>query len=561
MASVEELIVKITADNSDLKNKMSESGKSVDKFGGMVSKLGPMIAGALSVGAVVAFGKASVAAFESSERANRRLMFALNGNKAMFDSLTNQASKIQSATGIDEESIMQIQMLGSASGKSTAEIKKLVEASVELAAATGTDLQSAYLQLNKSFNGTVGRLAMVDADFSKLTEEELKNGAAIDLVIKKYKGLAAESATTVSKLSANWGEFQENFGSVIAPGINVVLEDLNERMRALTRSDMGFWTRLAAAVGPYGEILNAVADAQQAVNDKTEQFANLLPEVEITVSNSTEKISGPFELLNNKISETETKIKDVLATGGIISPQMYADLEAYRKQVENVNAALRLNEAYQGGRASSVAGLYGSGMASMGSGSLQPTKDPTNELAAQNAKRLSENKRFQEAMLQMNQEWANRQYEIETTLQLNKMDLIAGSMGHAAALFGEQTAAYRILASGSAMIATWAAASAALAPPPIGYGPAIGPFAVAGIIASGLANVAKINGVGMAEGGIVPPGFPNDSYGPVFLTSGEQVTPPGKLPNGGKTEVFGRLRAGDIYLSNKRGAYLMNRRG
>ena len=57
MASVEELIVKITADNSDLKNKMSESGKSVDKFGGMVSKLGPMIAGALSVGAVVPSGE------------------------------------------------------------------------------------------------------------------------------------------------------------------------------------------------------------------------------------------------------------------------------------------------------------------------------------------------------------------------------------------------------------------------------------------------------------------------------------------------------------------------
>jgi hypothetical protein len=33
---------------------------------------------------------------------------------------------------------------------------------------------------------------------------------------------------------------------------------------------------------------------------------------------------------------------------------------------------------------------------------------------------------------------------------------------------------------------------------------------------------------GMAEGGVVPPGYPNDSY-PARLTSGEMVVPPGKL--------------------------------
>jgi len=33
---------------------------------------------------------------------------------------------------------------------------------------------------------------------------------------------------------------------------------------------------------------------------------------------------------------------------------------------------------------------------------------------------------------------------------------------------------------------------------------------------------------GLAEGGIIPPGYPNDSY-PAMLTSGERVTPPGKL--------------------------------
>jgi len=36
--------------------------------------------------------------------------------------------------------------------------------------------------------------------------------------------------------------------------------------------------------------------------------------------------------------------------------------------------------------------------------------------------------------------------------------------------------------------------------------------------------------VKMAEGGIIPPGYPNDTY-PALLTSGETVVPPGKLPD------------------------------
>jgi hypothetical protein len=37
----------------------------------------------------------------------------------------------------------------------------------------------------------------------------------------------------------------------------------------------------------------------------------------------------------------------------------------------------------------------------------------------------------------------------------------------------------------------------------------------------------------MKEGGIVPSGYPNDTY-PALLTSGETVTPPNKLSNIGR---------------------------
>jgi len=73
-------------------------------------------------------------------------------------------------------------------------------------------------------------------------------------------------------------------------------------------------------------------------------------------------------------------------------------------------------------------------------------------------------------------------------------------------------------------------------------------------IAAGIALVAagtafKGMAARMAEGGIVPKGFPNDTY-PALLTSGEMVVPkPHALPSmGGAVEVFGefRVRGSDL---------------
>ena len=50
----------------------------------------------------------------------------------------------------------------------------------------------------------------------------------------------------------------------------------------------------------------------------------------------------------------------------------------------------------------------------------------------------------------------------------------------------------KALAVGQALINTYSAATAALAPPPTGAGPIFGPIAAAGAVAAGLANVKKI---------------------------------------------------------------------
>lgn len=69
-------------------------------------------------------------------------------------------------------------------------------------------------------------------------------------------------------------------------------------------------------------------------------------------------------------------------------------------------------------------------------------------------------------------------------------------------------------------------------------------------------DAEKVKVPGMAMGGIVPQGYPNDSY-PAMLSSGEAVVPPNKLPGFErepvevKVVVEGVIRGKDIYYINK----------
>lgn len=90
---------------------------------------------------------------------------------------------------------------------------------------------------------------------------------------------------------------------------------------------------------------------------------------------------------------------------------------------------------------------------------------------------------------------AQRREEIAAAEAEHKMDMAQQSIGMVAGLFGQQTAAYKLLAIAQATMDTYRGAAAALAPPPVGAGPLFGPILAAATIAAGLGNVAQIMSV------------------------------------------------------------------
>lgn len=126
---------------------------------------------------------------------------------------------------------------------------------------------------------------------------------------------------------------------------------------------------------------------------------------------------------------------------------------------------------------------------------------------------------------------ALKQYEKDTSIMLEqqKADAVAAIFGQSAALFNKNTIAYKLLASAEAVINTYKAATSAFSAMsgiPI-VGPALGAVAAGVAIATGLANVAKINSVKipkLAQGGIIPiEGKDHSQGGEIVKVGGKAV--------------------------------------
>lgn len=126
--------------------------------------------------------------------------------------------------------------------------------------------------------------------------------------------------------------------------------------------------------------------------------------------------------------------------------------------------------------------------------------------------------------------------ELVADQQLETAVIAGQAATQIASIVGEQTAAYKVIASASTIISTYSAATkayeSAFLPFPTVASPALGAASAAAAIAQGLANLAQINGVQFAEGGYTGDG---DKYEPKGVVhGGEFVIPKATVSQYGK---------------------------
>lgn len=256
---IADLLIKIGADSYEFQQKM----KSVEKgLGGMekkLSSLGKSLSKSLTV-PLTALGAVALSNAETQIQAESRLMTALGGRADVQQRLLSQASEIQSRSVIGDEVIISQQAYLASLGRTEQEIKDMIEASVQLYAATGMSLESAVKNLAKTYGGLTGELGESIPKLKELTAEQLKSGEAVKFVLNNYKGYAETAAKNglgaMKQLKNAWGDLLEQVGTAMMPFVTKVSRMLGVIVSAMQRVSPEVMKiivtlgGLAAAIGP-----------------------------------------------------------------------------------------------------------------------------------------------------------------------------------------------------------------------------------------------------------------------------------------------------------------------
>lgn len=231
----EELWVKLKADIDDVKNKLgkitSEGNKTASTLGSSFQKLGGIIAGAFTVGALVKFASDSLKAFTDTERSALSLAHALKTigmGEEGIKSIEKAVNNLERLTAFDDADIRRsLQNLIFRFGDVDFALKVLPVA-MEAARAKGVDLASMTDGLSLGLQGSTRQLRQFG-----ITNIEGKSRLEIlESVSRKVTGSMSEFANTTAGsteiMRTSFGNLQEMAGGVVSPLFVGFNEELSE---------------------------------------------------------------------------------------------------------------------------------------------------------------------------------------------------------------------------------------------------------------------------------------------------------------------------------------------
>lgn len=317
MATTEEIVAKYRLDLDELKGqvktlqtefgkvdqKAAETGKNVqgsfDKLGDTLKTLGKTVVAAFAVDRVIAFGKASLAAFEEAERSALKLNSAVSvngGTAANLDRLLKQADQLEARSIFSAEQIQGLQTAALQFGLTADEVERLTPIVTDFASATGQDLNSAFGVIQAGVYGAEKGLRAYKITLDEGATAQENYIKITNSLTKQFQGQAAAINDTTTgqlkQLDDAWGDIQETVGAAIAPivvGVSKAIRSVadfrdatKDEAQALREQQSAFETA-ALAIGPL-----AVGTEQrtQAIIALQQQYPGFLDNIDAeTVGN------------------------------------------------------------------------------------------------------------------------------------------------------------------------------------------------------------------------------------------------------------------------------------
>ena len=266
-----------------------------------------------------------------------------------------------------------------------------------------------------------------------------------------------------------------------------------------------------------------------------------------------EEAKKGIELITENIKKLKAQIAEIITQGGVVQPKMLTDLNDLESQlarvtkqmdVYNLSDKLMKMKEPKTPIVSMIPKTPLAGLAAL------PNRTAEIAQLAQNEMNITKNlmkfkntmyeddvKKYSEALRKKEmteEEYASKIKGLDKEVNLFKINAVGDAVGKIGGLFAQQTVAYKALSVTQIGIATAVAAIAALQPPPIGYGPLLGPWAAGGIIAGGAVAIAKV--LGANYGAIVPGSNYSGDRTLIAANAGEMI-----LSSGQQNQLFSML--------------------
>ncbi len=213
-----------------------EAAKGLDQMERSAGKTEASLTKAVAVGTLAAqaitklatvmvdFTKSSIQAYLEQERADKQLSAALKqlgyDSEQLTATFKAQAAAFQETLGVSDDMVQGLQTLMIRFGVAPRDIQATTKAVLDYAAATGTDAESATMQLLKAVENGGKGLQRMGIHIDETGDKSKDLSAAVEALGKKFKGAAEADASSLSGqmniLSTQFGELKEGFGEWIA---------------------------------------------------------------------------------------------------------------------------------------------------------------------------------------------------------------------------------------------------------------------------------------------------------------------------------------------------------
>lgn len=202
--------------SKDIKNNTSAQKLNIASLTKMGTAIGA-VAAATKIAAKTV--KECTDAYKTQTKAEVQLETAAKNNPFLngesVQNLKNYADELSRISTISGGELTGNMANLAATGRTQAQIQEIMSAALDLSASGMMSFESAVDTLNGTLNGSAGALGKQIGALKDLTEEELKQGKAIEIVKKNYAGMSEELAKSVGsseRLKNAFSDLKSNIG-------------------------------------------------------------------------------------------------------------------------------------------------------------------------------------------------------------------------------------------------------------------------------------------------------------------------------------------------------------